>query len=587
MNNFLKKIARVDIIKFLIMISIFVILFRCFNLQYTDTKKYSNLIKGIEVKNYIIRTSRGSIVDRNNIVLAESIPMNTLIVNNTKKFLKDEKSLKKLCAILNKDYKDLLRELKNRENKNFSYIKNGRYLSSEITNKIFDLNLSGAEFITEFQRYYPEGEILAPLIGMTDFHHNGQMGIEKSFNSLLMGNNGEKIVMTDLHGKVVKEIRQVSAPKEGKKLTLTIDSRLQYVAYRELKNQVRKVNAESGSVVILDSTNGDILATASYPSYNPNDRKTYSPEKERNRVIIDSLEPASTIKPFLLAAALHSEKVNLSDNFDTSPGYRRFDNKTYKDIKNFGELTTEGVIIKSSNIGSIMISEKFNKKIFYDLLEHIGIGEKINTNFPSEVEGVLTHYSEWENSDVRSLAMGYHCKVTPLQLAKAYSVIANNGLVINPKILKSDKIQINESKKYEKEFKKVKNVIKKVIESGSAKRAAIEGYTAGGKTGTAKLYIGGNKKNKYSDDDHISLFAGITPLIKSKLVIVVVINKPKTKIHFGGYVAAPVFKKIATDSLRILNINPDNILDYQKKVSNEVEKLDRYPYKNPEVSNVF
>ena len=156
----------------------------------------------------------------------------------------------------------------------------------KIIDKIIDLNLSGVEFITEFQRYYPEGEILAPLIGMTDFHHNGQMGIEKSFNSLLMGNNGEKIVMTDLHGKVVKEIRQVSAPKEGEKLTLTIDSRLQYVAYRELKNQVRKVNAESGSVVILDSTNGDILATASYPSYNPNDRKTYSPEKELSLIHI-------------------------------------------------------------------------------------------------------------------------------------------------------------------------------------------------------------------------------------------------------------------------------------------------------------
>ena len=337
----------------------------------------------------------------------------------------------------------------------------------------------------------------------------------------------------------------------------------------------------------MDTTNGDILATASYPSHDPHNRKTYSPEKERNRVIIDSLEPASTIKPFVLAAALHSEKVNLNDSFDTNPGYKVWGNKTYEDIKNFGQLTSEGVVIKSSNIGSIMILEKINKKIFYDLLEHVGIGEKINLNFPSEVEGYLSHHSEWKKSDIRSLAQGYSCKVTPLQLAKAYSAIANNGLVINPRLIKSNNIQIYEDKKYEKEFKQIKSVIKKVVQDGSAKKAAIEGYTVGGKTGTAEVYIGGSKKNKYSDKDHIALFAGITPLNNPKLVIVVVIDQPQSKKHYGGYVAAPVFKKVATDSLRILNIKPDNIIKYQKKVSSKDGNENIYTLKNPEVRNVF
>jgi len=221
------------------------------------------------------------------------------------------------------------------------------------------------------------------------------------------------------------------------------------------------------------------------------------------------------------------------------------------------------------------------------LLEHIGVGEKVNLNFPSEVEGALKHYSEWKNSDVRSLAMGYAFKVTPLQLAKAYSVIANDGLVINPKFVKSEKTQIHEEKKYENEFKQVKKVIKRVIEDGTAKRAAIEGYTVGGKTGTARLYTGNQKKDKYSNKEHISLFAGITPLDKPKLAIVVIVNQPKTKVHFGGYVAAPVFKKIATDSLRILNISPDNISDNKKQVSNKIEKISNYSLKTPEVANVF
>ena len=221
------------------------------------------------------------------------------------------------------------------------------------------------------------------------------------------------------------------------------------------------------------------------------------------------------------------------------------------------------------------------------MLEHVCIGEKINLNFPSEVEGYLSHHSEWRKSDIRSLAQGYNCKVTPLQLAKAYSAIANDGLVVNPKLIKNKKTQIFEGKKYETEFKQIKNVIKKVVQQGSAKKAAIKGYTVGGKTGTAELYVGGSKKNKYSDKDHIALFAGITPLYDPKLVIVVVIDQPQSKKHFGGYVAAPVFKKVATDSLRILKIKPDNTLKYQNKVSQKFRNQNEYTLKNLEVHNVF
>ena len=583
-NNY-KKFTRINILIFFILISILIIIFRSFDLQHTKKEKYSNLISQFEVKEYVIKTSRGSIVDRNNVVLAESILLDSLIVSNTKDFLEDEEAIKKLCVLLNKDFHKLLTEVKKRKNKSFTYI--NRYIEASIASEIRKLNLKGVEFIKEPKRYYPEGESMSNLIGLTDFHDNGEMGLEKAHNKILSGTDGRKKIMRDLHGKIVKEIAILRKPIEGKNLSLTIDTRLQYIAYRELKKQINHVQAKSGSIVIMDTTNGDILASASYPSYDPNNRRTYSPEKERNRVIIDSIEPASTIKPFVLAAALHSKKVNLNDNFDTNPGYKVWGNKTYQDIKNFGELTSEGIIIKSSNIGSIMILEKINKKIFYDMLEHVGIGEKINLNFPSEVEGYLSHHSEWRKSDIRSLAQGYNCKVTPLQLAKAYSAIANDGLVVNPKLIKSKKTQIFEDKKYETEFKQIKNVIKKVVQQGSAKKAAIKGYTVGGKTGTAELYVGGSKKNKYSDKDHIALFAGITPLYDPKLVIVVVIDQPQSKKHFGGYVAAPVFKKVATDSLRILKIKPDNTLKYQNKVSQKFRNQNEYTLKNLEVHNVF
>ena len=215
----------------------------------------------------------------------------------------------------------------------------------------------------------------------------GQMGLEKSFNKMLKEEHGEKIVMIDKDRKIVNQLRVVNTPKEGKKLTLTIDTRLQYVAYRELKKQAIKVNAKSGSVVILDTTNGDILAVANYPSYDPNNRRTYTPARARNRAIIDSLEPASTIKPFLLAAALHSKKVKLKYEYNTGPGRREINGKEYTDTRNNGIITATRIVVKSSNIGSIMMLEKFDNKIYYDLLEYVGIGEIIGINFPSETEG--------------------------------------------------------------------------------------------------------------------------------------------------------------------------------------------------------
>jgi cell division protein FtsI (penicillin-binding protein 3) len=250
-------------------------------------------------------------------------------------------------------------------------------------------------------------------------------------------------------------------------------------------------------------------------------------------------------------------------------------------------LTAEEVVVKSSNVGSILISQKFDKKIYHDLLEYVGIGDMVNINFPGEIEGKLDHHSEWSNSAIRSHSIGYAFKVTPLQLAKAYSVIANEGVVINPRIIKSSIIQKNKIQKYKNSFIEVKNVIRKVVENGSGKKAAIKGYSVGGKTGTAELYVGGEKK--YNKEKHISLFAGITPITKSKLVIVVEISEPKTKPKgfYGGYIAAPVFNKIATDSLRILNVSPDNIVDYQKTVSIKIENRDNYTLKPPEVQNVF
>jgi len=588
MISYFKNLKRSDYILFLVIFVISIIMIRSLDLLYIETQVYKSEIEKREIKSDIIQATRGTIVDRNGSILADSMLTDTLGVKSTKIFFEEntEESLKKLCIILNKKYSYFVRDLKNKEKKKFIYI--GRHLLPSTVKKISELNLKGVGYEKEFLRFYPEGESTGNLIGNTNKEHIGKIGYEASFEKHLKEQNGKKIVRKDRNGKIVDHISLVIAPKDGDELKLTIDKRLQYVAYREIKKQAELVNAKSGSVVILDTTNGDILALASYPSFDPNDKNSYTTEKERNRAIMDSIEPASTIKPFLIAAALHSGKLDLKDMFDTNPGYKKFGRKKYKDTKNNGIVNYEDVLIKSSNIGSILISQEFDKEIYHDLLEYVGFGEKININFPSESGGKLDHHSYWHATDEISHSIGYALKVSPLQLAKAYSIIANEGIVINPRIIKKQSIRKDKKQKYEKSFSKVKYVLEKVVDEGSGKRASVKGYSVGGKTGTAEKYMGGKQK-KYNKKEHTSLFAGIIPIIEPKLVIVVVIDEPKTKPNefFGGHISAPVFRKVATDSLRILNISPDKKMDYQKQVSTMFENLDNYTLKTPEVPYVF
>ena len=584
MIKLIKNFRRQDFLSLLIFIGISIILYRCINLQYFETDNWVSSTEAREIKPDKIIANRGVIVDRNNEILAESILLDTLGTTEPKFFLKSnsEKKIRELCNIIEKKYDVLKTSLLTKKNKKFVFI--GRQLSEDQVNKINELKLRGVDYQKEFQRFYPWGESIGNLVGKTDKDHIGQSGLEKSYDAHLNGKDGIRKVRIDRYGKIVDNITILSPAEDGKKLTLTIDARLQYVAYRELKSKIKEVNAKSGSVIILDTTNGDILASASYPSYDPNDKNAYSNFKERNRGIIDPIEPASTIKPFLLTAALYSGSITLNQTFDTNPGYLKIGGHKYKDFKNYGLLTSEDVVIKSSNVGSVKISQKFNKKIYHDLLEYIGVGDMVNIKFPSEQSGKLLHFSEWDKKDTRSHAIGYALTMTPLQIAKAYSVIANQGMVINPRINKDSFTMKDESKKYKDSFTKVRKVIKKVVETGTGKKASLKGYTVGGKTGTAEVY---NKK--YNKNKHNSLFAGIIPISKPKLVIVVVINEPENKPNqfYGSFVSAPVFKRIASDSLRILNISPDNILDNTKRVSNKLENFDITTIKTPEDNYVF
>ena len=584
MIKLIKNFRRQDFLSLLIFIGISIILYRCINLQYFETDNWVSSTEAREIKPDKIIASRGVIVDRNNEILAESILLDTLGTTDPKFFLKSnsEKKILDLCKIIDKKYDVLKTSLLIKKNKKFAFI--GRQLSEDQVKKINELELKGVDYQKEFQRFYPWGEAIGNLVGKTNKDHIGQNGLEKSYDTYLTGKDGKRKVRIDRHGKIVDNITILTPAEDGKKLTLTIDARLQYVAYRELKRKIKEVNAKSGSVIILDTTNGDILASASYPSYDPNDKDAYSNFKERNRGIIDPIEPASTIKPFLLTAALHSRSITLKQIFDTNPGYLKIGGHKYRDFKNYGLLTSEDIIIKSSNVGSVKISQKLNKKIYHDLLEYIGVGDMVNIKFPSEQPGKLLHFSEWDKKDTRSHAIGYALTMTPLQIAKAYSVIANKGIVINPRINKDTFIIKEGTKKYKNSFSKVKKVIEKVVETGTGKKASLKGYTVGGKTGTAEVY---NKK--YNKNKHNSLFAGIIPISKPKLVIVVVINEPENKPNqfYGSFVSAPVFKRIASDSLRILNISPDNILGNTKRVSNKLENFDITTIKTPEDNYVF
>lgn len=497
---------------------------------------------------------RGLITDRNGEPLAVSTPVTTLIANPKRVAERaDDTDIAKLAAALNISKAQLDSRLNRYRNKSFMYL--ARQLPSTEADRILDLRIPGVFGRQEYKRFYPAGEVTAQLVGFTDINDDGQEGMELAYNAVLSGEPGAKKVVKDLAGRVIKDISLVKPASHGSTLRLSIDLRVQYAAYRALKAAVQKHQAKSGSVVVLDVHTGEVLAMANQPSFNPNDRSNLRPDSIRNRSVTDMMEPGSTVKPFTILAALESGKFKPETIINTSPGYYKVSYKTFVDPRDYGPLTLAGILKKSSQVGTTKVALELNPDSTRELFERMGFGEGLGSGFPGETAGSLPGYRKWDPVTQATFAFGYGLSASPLQLARAYSILANNGLRQEVTMVASDTFVESVRVIDAQLTATVRHMLEAAAsDKGTGKRAMIDGYSVGGKTGTLhKVKASGG----YDQHRYMSAFAGLAPVDNPRLVTVVVIDEPRDGDYFGGLVAAPVFSEVTGNALRLLQVTPD------------------------------
>lgn len=508
------------------------------------------------LRNEIVPAGRGEITDRNGKLLAYSTPVESLWVH-PRIFGNNPQAVAALAAELGLEESAVKNVLASHPS--FAYL--GRRLEPEVVDRVMQLGLEGVYTETEFKRFYPATEIAAHLLGFTNIDDQGQEGIELAFNSVLQGKAGKRQVMRNAIGETIRHIRLIEAPEPGGAIQLSIDMNLQYLAYRELKAAVRRHAAKSGSMVILDVQSGEVLALVNQPSYNVNDRSQLVPERTRNRALIDVFEPGSTVKPFTIVAALENGTVGVNSLIETSPGYLRLNDKTILDPKDYGQLSVTEVLAKSSQVGTSKLALDMDIDKLRGMFARVGFGEYCATGFPGEQVGFLPYHKRWSDVQRATLAFGHGLTVNTLQLAKAYSVLAADGMKRPVTLLKQSQpsgtgkhVDVKPEQVVDERLaREVRRMMTVVVEDGTGKSAAIPGYSVAGKTGTAhKVGRGGYEENRYR-----ATFAGMVPADNPRLVAVVTIDDPQDGQYFGGEIAAPVFAKVMNSALRLLAISPD------------------------------
>ena len=502
--------------------------------------------------------NRGLITDRNGEPLAVSTPVQSIWVDPSK-ISDDPETIKALAKSLELNEEVLIQNLKLKSNLKFHYIK--RRLPPSEAEKILRLSVEGVHSQQEYQRFYPQGEVAAHLVGFSNMDDVGQEGLELTYDNWLKGVPGRRQVMQDRRGNIIEELNTIQTAQPGNRLELSIDFRIQNIAYRELKEEFIARRARAASIVILDVNTGEVLAMANQPSYNPNaksDIKDFS--VIRNRAITDVFEPGSTVKAFTIAAALETGLYHPDTIIETSPGWMMVSGNEVKDLFDYGTLTTSGVITKSSNVGSSKIALDIGAEPIRDLLSRLGFGEVLGTGFPGERTGVLPNPRKWGRHVTATFSFGYGLSATALQLASAYSVLADNGIRKPVSLLKlSDEAVIDLPRQQvlspgiTVNLRKMLRTVVDADSGGSALEANVPFYSVAGKTGTAHV-VG---ERGYEENLHNSLFVGMVPASNPQIVIVIVVNEPKGEEHYGGQVAAPVFSRVASGAMRILNIAPD------------------------------
>ena len=520
--------------------------------------------KGDEVAVRIVNVPahRGALMDRNGEQLAISTPVDSIWAEPRKVLIEDEKYLLVLARLLDMPQQKLKKFLTDRIKRDFVYLK--RHAHPSLVEEIKNLGVKGVSTQSEYKRYYPAAEVTAHILGYTNVDDQGQEGIELAYDKILKGKPGKKRVLKDRLGRIVRNIESVMPSESGTELKLSIDKRIQYLAYREIVAAAKHHEAKSGSLVMLDVKTGEVIAMVGHPSFNPNNR-SWSKNTTRNRIVTDVYEPGSTMKVFTVAAGLESGIFTPQTIIDTSPGVFKVGKHSISDHHNYGHIDVTTIITKSSNIGASKIALALKPEYFYEVLNRFGFGQTTGSGYPGERAGILRLFNTWSEQDIASLSYGYGVQVTPLKLAQTYSIIANNGIMLPVSFIKTNKPKTRERVIAENIAKQIRDMLETVVSSeGTASRAAIKGYRVIGKTGTVHKY---DPRGGYFADRYRSLFVGIVPASNPRFVTVVTIDEPnKEKGHYGGAVAAPIYSKVMEGTLRILNIPPDNLDSFNKSI---------------------
>ncbi len=512
---------------------------------------------------------RGLITDRRGDVLALSTPVDS-IAANPRQVRADARQLAALAEALGISKEALGDRLSRYRRKHFVYLK--RRLPPAEAEHVMAVvkahGLRGVHREREYKRYYPAGEVFGHVVGFTDVDDQGQEGVELAFDQALRGVPGAKRVLRDGRRQVVDDVENVASPRPGDHIALSLDRRLQFIAYRELKAAVKRHRARSGSLVLLDTRTGEVLAMVNQPSFNPNASRSNRHGRLRNRAATDVYEPGSTMKPFAVAAALEEGTIRADTVIDTAPGYFRVGASQVKDARNLGIIDVETILRRSSNVGVGKIALDLDKQRLWRAMDRLGFGQYPQSGFPGEAAGHLRDFHRWARIDQATLAFGYGISVSTLQLTQAYAVLANDGVLLPASLLKRDRVPRGQRVFSAETASTVRRMLESVTGvDGTAPEAAVAGYRVAGKTGTVKK-LGAEG---YSDDRYVALFAGMAPANDPRVAMVVTIDEPKGEKYYGGQVAGPVFAAVMAETLRLLNVAPQAPVDRAMRLAEAVQ----------------
>jgi cell division protein FtsI (penicillin-binding protein 3) len=515
-------------------------------LQQKGESRYGRVIE--------LSATRGRIVDRHNEPLAISTPVESVAASPADVELSPVE-LKRLARLLETDVAELEKKLADTQ-REFVYLK--RQLPPDDAARVVALGIPGIFLQREYRRYYPAGEVTAHLIGFTDVDGKGQEALELAFEEQLAGQPGNRRVIKDRRGHIIEDVDSIRLPRDGGTLRLSIDAKLQYLAFRELKSAVAAHRARAGGIVVLDVSTGEVLAMVNLPSYNPNNRGKFDPRRTRNRAVTDLFEPGSTLKPFTAAAALQAGTVNPESVIQTAPGQLAIGNRVIRDAHPQGLLTVAQVIQKSSNIGAAKMALGLKPETLWSLFHQVGFGMPPQTKFPGEVSGRLRAYAGWRPIEQATMSYGHGISVSLLQLARAYLIFATDGELKPVTLVRRDAPAEGAQVISPDTARAVRRMLEMATgPGGTAPRAQVTGYRVAGKTGTAHKLEG----KSYAPDKYVSSFVGFAPASRPRLIVAVMIDEPRAGQYYGGTVAAPVFSQVMAGSLRLLAVAPDAPVD--------------------------